>query len=98
MNDTRTTVDRTVTVTELAYCSGCSRAAILDLLEHDLLAPVQTAPEVRFAPDAADRVRRIRRISIELEVGTPAMGLVLQLLDRIEDLERELREARRALR
>ena len=92
MSDTRTTVERTVTVTELAYCSGCSRAAILDLLDHDLLAPVQTAPELRFEPAAVDRVRRIRRISIELEVGAPAMGLVLDLLDRIEDLERRLRE------
>ena len=92
MSATQVANGQTVTVTELAYCSGCSRAAILELLEHDLLAPVQTAPEMRFAPDAADRVRRIRRISIELEVGTPAMALVLRLLDRIDDLERRLRE------
>ena len=80
------TTDQTVTVTELAYCSGCSRAAISELLEHDLLAPVQSEPELRFAPEAAERIRRIRRISIELEVGYPAMGLVLELLDRIEQL------------
>ena len=92
MTNTHATAERTVTVTELGYCSGCSRAAIIELLEHDLLAPVQTEPEVRFEPEAVDRVRRIHRISIELEVGYPAMGLVLRLLDRIDRLERQFQK------
>jgi hypothetical protein len=92
MNDTRTTVERTVTLTELAYCSGTSRTVIRELLEHDLLAPVQTAPEIRLPVDAVERVRKIRRIAVELEVGYPAMGLVLELLERIDRLERRLQE------
>jgi hypothetical protein len=84
--------ERTVSITELAYCAGCSGATILELLEHDLLAPIEAATELRFAPDTVERVRRIRRISIEPEVGYPAMGLVLQLLDRIDELERRLQE------
>jgi chaperone modulatory protein CbpM len=93
MPEPRRSHETTVTVTELAYCSGCSRAVILDLLDHDLLQPVQERPEARFRPDAVDRVRKIRRIALELEVGYPAMALVLDLLDRIEMLERRLREA-----
>ena len=92
MRESNVDVARTVTVTELAYCAGCTRSAIRELLEHDLLAPVQSEPELRFEPGSVERVRRIRRISIELEVGYPAMELVLQLLDRIEELERRLRE------
>jgi len=92
MSDTSVSIERTVTITELAYCSGCTRDAIMKLLEHDLLAPVQSAPEVRFTPGAVERVRRIRRIEMELEVGYPAMGLVLELLERIERLERRLGE------
>lgn len=92
MNDSTAVLAQTITITELAYCSGCTRAAIRELLEHDLLAPVQFEPELRFEPRSVERVRRIRRISIELEVGYPAMGLVLQLLDRIEELEGRLRE------
>ncbi|MCL7967473.1 MAG: chaperone modulator CbpM [marine benthic group bacterium] len=91
MNDSTAAVAHTITVTELAYCAGCSRATILELLDHDLLAPVESAAEPRFAPESVERVRRIHRISIELEVGYPAMGLVLRLLDRIEELERRLR-------
>lgn len=92
MSVSRFSVERTVTITELAYCSGCSRAAIAALLEHDLLEPEHLDPEPRFPVEAVERVRRIRRIEMELEVGYPAMGLVLKLLDRIDDLEGQLRE------
>ncbi|MEJ2482228.1 MAG: chaperone modulator CbpM [Gemmatimonadota bacterium] len=95
MINPNTPAEGTVTVAELAYCSGCSRAAIAALLEHDLLEPVQSAPEPRFAVEAVDRVRRIRRIEVELEVGYPAMALVLDLLDRIERMERRLRALER---
>lgn len=92
MSASSTSIERTVTITELAYCSGCSRAAIAALLEHDLLEPVQSDPELRFPAEAVERVRRIRRIEMELEVGYPAMGLVLELLQRIDRLERRLHE------
>lgn len=92
MNHSTAVIERTITITELAYCSGCSAAAILDLLEHDLIHPVESTPEPRFPVEAVGRVRRIRRIEMELEVGYPAMALVLDLLDRIDALERRLRE------
>jgi hypothetical protein len=92
MSASKLSAERTVTITELAYCSGCSHAAIAALLEHDLLEPEHLDPEPRFPVEAVERVRRIRRIEMELEVGYPAMGLVLDLLKRIDDLERQLRE------
>ena len=92
MRGTNVSIERTVTITELAYCSGCTRDAIMKLLDHGLLAPAQSAPEVRFAPSTVERVRRIRRIEMELEVGYPAMGLVLELLERIDRLERMVGE------
>lgn len=91
MSEPGATMARTVTVVELAYCAGTSRAAIHELLEHDLLSPVEPAPEVRFPAESVERVRKIRRIAMELEVGYPAMGLVLDLLDRIERLEAQLK-------
>ena len=92
MNDTGMTVERTVTLTELAYCSGTSRTVIRELVEHDLLEPVQSVPEIRLSVEAVERVRKIRRIAVDLEVGYPAMGLVLDLLERIDRLERRLQE------
>lgn len=92
MRGTNVSIERTVTITELAYCSGCTPDTIMKLLEHDLLAPARSVPEVRFAPGTVERVRRIRRIEMELEVGYPAMGLVLELLERIDRLERMVGE------
>jgi chaperone modulatory protein CbpM len=92
MNDSTAVLAQTITITELAYCSGCSAETILELLEHDLLQAVESTPEPRFQVEAVGRVRRIRRIEVELEVGYPAMALVLDLLDRIEALERRLKE------
>lgn len=92
MNDSTMVLAHTITITELAYCSGCSAEAIVELLEHGLLHPVESTPEPRFPVEAVGRVRRIRRIEVELEVGYPAMALVLDLLDRIDALERRLKE------
>ncbi len=92
MSDSTAVLAQTITITELAYCSGCSAEAIVELLEHDLLHPVASSPEPRFPVEAVGRVRRIRRIEMELEVGYPAMALVLDLLDRLEALERRLKE------
>ena len=92
MSASNYSIERTVTITELAYCSGCSRAAIAALLEHDLLEPVQSDPEPRFTVEAVERVRRIRRVVVELVVGYPAWGLVVDLVVRVERLERRLRE------
>jgi hypothetical protein len=89
MSDTGVTVERTVTVTELAYCSGSSIAAIRAMLAHDLLSPVAPGPVARFPADAVERVRKIHRISMELDVDFPAMNLVLDLMNRIERLERQ---------
>ena len=61
MNDTGTTVERTVTLTELAYCSGTSRTVIRELLEHDLLAPVGT--------DVNYDVRGARALSIAADAS-----------------------------
>jgi len=82
-----TTHERTVTITELSYCSGVSVATVRELIEHDLIEPVESTPEVRFPSDVVPRVHTILRLHVDLEVDYPAMGLVLGLLERIERLE-----------
>lgn len=86
-----TTHERTVTITELSYCSGVSLETVRELIDHDLIEPVESAPEIRFPSDVLPRVHTILRLHMDLEVGYPAMGLVLDLLDRIERLEKAVR-------
>lgn len=82
-----TTHQRTVTITELSYCSGVSLDTVRELLDYELLEPVESTPELRFPTEVVGRVHAIMRLHVDLEVGYSAMGLVLELLERIERLE-----------
>jgi len=81
------THERTVTITELSYCSGVSLDTVRQLLDYDLLEPVASTPELRFPTEVVGRVHTIMRLHVDLEVGYSAMGLVLELLERIARLE-----------
>ena len=67
------------------------RLVALGLIDAD----VDTAGHYRLAPSELARVARIERLRRDLGVTYAATGVVLDLLDRIEELEGMLR-ARRA--
>jgi chaperone modulatory protein CbpM len=50
--------------------------------------------ELLFATSAPRRVARIQRLHNDLSLNYAAIGLVLDLLDRIDRLEEQLRETR----
>ncbi|WP_046471591.1 chaperone modulator CbpM [Allosalinactinospora lopnorensis] len=52
------------------------------------------AGELRFGTDVPLRVARIQRLRRDLPLNYAAIGLVLDLLERIDRLEAELRHAR----
>lgn len=76
-----------VTIRELACLVGTSRRVIERLVWFEIIEPVQTEPEHYFPVDILPLVTRILRIREHLGVSWSSMGLVLDLLDRIEDLE-----------
>ena len=55
-----------------------------------LLDPRGEGDEPTFGPEALPRVRRMLRLRRDLQVGWTSLGLVLDLLERVERLEREL--------
>jgi chaperone modulatory protein CbpM len=77
---------------ELGRACHCSREWIVTLVREGVLAPTDPrAAEWRFAGESLRRARQATRLQRELELETPALALVLELLDRIEALERRLR-------
>ena len=56
------------------------------------LLDAETGPrgELRFPPSALIRIARIQRLHADLSLNFAAIGLVLDLLDRIDRLEAEL--------
>ena len=77
---------------ELAWLAGATPQMISDLLEWDLIVPCERDPEPWFAVEVLPQVRKAVRLHRDLGVSFCSMGLVLDLLARIEELERHLAE------
>lgn len=58
--------------------------------EHDTESVSWSARTARFRPDALARIARIQRLRRHLSVNLAGVGVVLELLERVEELEREL--------
>lgn len=77
---------------ELGRTCRCSRETIVALVQEGVLRPADpAASDWRFGGESLRRARQATRLQRDLDLNVPAVALVLQLLDRIEALERRLR-------
>ena len=83
---------------ELCELSGLSAAELRDLVDYGVLAPVD--PGVQHWTFSADRLpvaRSALRLRRDFELDPNGAALVITLLERIRDLEAQLRELRARL-
>jgi chaperone modulatory protein CbpM len=83
---------------ELREFSGLSEAELRELVDCGVLAP--TDPDARPWTFGADRLavaRSARRLRRDFDLDANGIALALALLDRVRDLEAELREVRARL-
>lgn len=91
----RTEGEETITLVELAERSGCPVELAEWLVDYGLIDPVEPEREERRFPLAAvDRICRALRLKHDFELNVNALALVLELMDRVEQLEREIRRRR----
>lgn len=83
----------TLTVHELADRCGVEHGFIEQLVELGILES-HPADRSRFAGELSLRVLRCVRLQHDLGLNLEGVALVLELLDRIEQLERELASLR----
>ena len=76
-----------LTVHDLSCVTGLNERIIQRLISIEVIEPDERTPEPCFRTDVIVRVRRIRRLHVELGVSWSSMPLVLELLERIEQLE-----------
>jgi chaperone modulatory protein CbpM len=100
MTQTLHTPVHTLTVQELAARCGVALDFVEQLLEVGILeASIQDSgggDRLRFAGELTLRVHRCLRLQRDLGLNLEGVALVLELLDRIEQLEHELRGLRSA--
>lgn len=87
-----------VTLVELAECSGLSEPELVELVELGAIEPLESAEaELRFGAQCIAAARAASRLRNDFELDTHGLALVLSLLDRVHELESELRRAQARL-
>jgi hypothetical protein len=78
-----------LTLNELARLARVHPDIVECLLEWGLVEPMESEPELLFKDSAVPTIRRIMRIRNDLGLNWAGIGVVLDLLGRIDNLERE---------
>jgi len=80
-----------LTMAELGRRAGLSQEAVYQYFILGLIDPHVDDPEPLFAEETLVRINKIERIRSDLGVNLAGCGLILDLLERIDDLEDQLR-------
>jgi hypothetical protein len=79
-----------LTLTETALQAKVHPELLERLVDLGVIEPEQTSPELLFAPGVVAEVRRAWRLRNELGINWVGVGLVMDLLERVRQLEIEL--------
>ena len=81
-----------VALDELLAASGLAREEVAELVEFGAFEPAAAGEQWLFSARAIVQARRAARLRDDFGLNPPGMALALAYLDRIEALERRLRE------
>ncbi|ARC51848.1 MerR family transcriptional regulator [Neisseria mucosa] len=83
--------DITLTFEEIIAVSHCRRDWLLELIEEDIISIGGKPEQTTFSGFHLARIRRAQRLSRDFEAGIPALGLIMRLLDEVEELRKAQR-------
>lgn len=95
--ESRSGSENLVTTGELARLARLHPEMVDKLVEWGLIDPVKWEPKLLFPETAVPRIWRIMRLRRDLGINWSGIGVVLDLLDKIEELEREIAWLRKQL-
>jgi len=87
--------DELLTLSELAQLTAQPERILRRFLEDGLIEPARVGDDVLFECEVVLRVRRIARLRRDLRLNLSGIGVVMELLDRLADLEKGLSTSRR---
>lgn len=92
-------LDEPLTCDVVAGIVGAKRSLVVQLVQHGLIETVDTEAAEPLVPRrAVVRIRRMQRLRRDLGVNFAGAAIILDLVGRIEQLNRELTEAQRHLK
>lgn len=86
-----------ITVEELADLARVHPDMVQWLVDWGLLDPEIWKPRYLFRDSVVPRIWKIMRLRRDLGINWPGIGVVLDLLDRIEKLEQEIERLQKQL-
>ena len=88
-------LDEPLTIDVVADTIGAKRPLVVRLVQHGLIETVDAgADEPRLPRRVVVRLRRMQRLRRDLGVNFAGAAIILDLVQRIEQLNRELAEVR----
>ena len=79
-----------ITINELSRLCECHRSVAKRLFSIGLIEPLSGGGSLLFDRSAVVRTRKALRLKRDLRLNFDATALVMELLDRIDDLERRI--------
>jgi chaperone modulatory protein CbpM len=80
-----------MTTIELCHTIDLEHDDLIAWVNEGILNPIGTSPEDwRFSGDALSRAKKALRLSRDLEINTPGVAMVMDLLDEISELRKQL--------
>ena len=78
-----------MSIIELCHTINIEQEDLVAWVQEGILNPIGNSPEDwRFSGDALSRAKKALRLSRDLEINTPGVAMVLDLLDEISDLKK----------
>ncbi len=80
-----------MSTSELCHAIGLEKECLIAWVQEGILSPIGSSQEDwRFAGDSLVRAKKALRLSRDLEINTPGVAMVLDLLDEISSLRSRL--------
>jgi len=83
-----------LTLDEVAHRCGVEQTFVLVLIEHGVIEPQQETP-LLLAQEVTFRINKAARLNRDLGVNVPGASVIIELLERIDELEERLALRRR---
>ena len=80
-----------MTTIELCHTINIDQEDLVAWVQEGILNPIGDSPDDwRFSGDTLSRAKKALRLSRDLEINTPGVAMVMDLLDEISELRKQL--------